>query len=190
MKHHSFSLLPFVAPSNFPPDVQLVGSLARSSGSLFLQYELSGNLSEILLPEQEAVPARKNNLWQKTCCEFFVAVRDSPRYWEVNLAPSGDWNVYAFESCRVGMNEEAAFHALPFQAERRPESFLLQLEFALAKIISKEQPIDLAVSAVIQLRDGRSSCWALTHCGSMPDFHLRESFVLKLPAQEENVHAR
>jgi hypothetical protein len=161
--------------------MQLAGSLTRSSGSLLLQYELRGKLAQILLPEPAAAPSRRPDLWQSTCFEFFVAVKDSPHYWEVNLSPSGDWNVYAFAGYRAGMQEEPAFAALPFAVRRSPEGVQLAIAFALETIVSADQPVSLAVSAVIKDRNGRSSYWALTHCGPKPDFHLREGFVLTLP---------
>lgn len=182
MQPQPFSLRPFASDA-FSASIQLAGSLARRSGSLLLQYELRGNLAEMLLPEQTAAPLRRPDLWQTTCFEFFVAVRDSPRCWEINLSPSGDWNVYAFAGYRAGMHEEPAFAALPFAVRRSPACVQLAVAFALETIVSADQPVSLAVSTVIKDRNGRSSYWALTHCGPKPDFHLREGFVLTLPGQ-------
>jgi hypothetical protein len=135
-----------------------------------------------LLPEQTNQPARKDHLWQTTCFEFFVAPTGLPQYWEINLSPSADWNVYAFDDYRAGMREENAIASLPFTIQRQPTSFLLELAFPLANLIHPEQPIELAVSAVIQGCGGQRSFHALTDCAPQPDFHHRDSFILDLPA--------
>jgi hypothetical protein len=166
--------------------LQLRGKVARSAANLLcINYALRGNLAAILWPEQTAQPVRKNQLWQSTCFEFFVAPTGMPWYWEINLSPSGDWNVYAFADYRAGMQEESALTALPFNIEQQPGSLLLELTFPLKTIISPAQPLDLGISAVLEDKNGQHSFWALNHHNSVqPDFHWRDSFNLHLPASE------
>ncbi len=173
----NFSLRPFTADC-LVDGIRCVGSAARSSGSLLISWELRGRLKNILLPEQSAAPLRRDQLWEESCFEFFAAPTGSSQYWEVNLSPSGDWNVYAFNEYRAGMRKETALAALPFRIVRRTESLRLELVFPLDKIIPPEQLVALGISVVLRHRCGRSSYWALTHCGLKPDFHLRESFLL------------
>jgi hypothetical protein len=175
-----FTLFPHPQTSCFP-SVRVTGSLTRSTSDLHVRYALRGHLSEILLPEQASAPARRDCLWQSTCFEYFVAPTDLPCYWEVNLSPSGDWNVYAFDSYRAGMREEAAIAELPCCISRASDFCLLELDLPLSEIIHPEQPLVLGVSAVIQHRSGQRSFHALMHCGAAPDFHQRESFMLGLP---------
>jgi hypothetical protein len=40
--------------------------------------------------------------------------------------------------------------------------------------------LQLGLSAVIEAADGSKSYWALAHCATQPDFHLRQSFTLTL----------
>ncbi len=160
---------------------QISGHASRSSVGLHLRYELRGKVAELLLPEPSAVPSRRDGLWQSTCFEFFIAAQGLPQYWEVNLSPSGDWNVYAFADYRAGMRQEAAVTALPFTFQQQADCCRLELDFPLAKLISPEQPAELAVSAVLHDRNGERSFHALAHCGSQPDFHHRASFLLTLP---------
>jgi hypothetical protein len=179
----NFSLQAFTQDS-LAASLQLRGQVARSAANLLcISYTLQGNLAALLLPEQSAQPTRKNLLWQYTCFEFFVAPAGAPRYWEINLSPSGDWNVYAFAGYRAGMQEEPALTVLPFTIKQQPTSLLLELSFPLATIISPGQPLDLGISAVLQDRNGQRSFWALTHPDSVqPDFHWRASFSLSVPA--------
>ncbi|MCI5126388.1 MAG: hypothetical protein D3925_18405, partial [Candidatus Electrothrix sp. AR5] len=135
---------------------------------------------DVLFPPPSPAPRRKDGLWQATCFEFFVAVSGSPQYWEVNLPPAGDWNVYAFTDYRQGMHEDTALAVLPCIVDRQAESYRLELDFPLKKLIAPDQPIDVGVSAVLLGSNGQRGFYALTHCGSQPDFHQREGFLLRL----------
>ncbi|WP_417914690.1 DOMON-like domain-containing protein [Candidatus Electronema sp. JM] len=163
------------------PAVQLTGTAARRSDGLLISYALCGTLEDILLPEQAAAPSRRDTLWQQTCFELFAAPAGSCRYWEINLSPAGDWNIYAFSACRTGMREEPSVIALPFRLERQPASLRLELFVPLDALVAQTELIELGITAVLQSRSGQMSYWALTHCASKPDFHLRESFILRLP---------
>ncbi len=179
MKYQSFSLVPFVR-NDLTSHLKIDGWIKRVSGSVFIHYQLAGKLSEILLPEQSDMPTRKNRLWNHTCFEFFVAVKDLPHYWEFNLAPSGDWNVFHFRDYRDGMKEELTFTSLPFKIQPQSEAFQLELACDLDRIINDSNLLEVAVSAVVEGRNGAVSYWALTHAGLKPDFHRRDSFTLDL----------
>lgn len=175
----NFSLEPF-QENAFTQDFRISGHINRNSNLLSIRYELSGKRSDILLPEKSARPTRTNHLWEHTCFEFFVAVKDLPHYWEFNLSPSGNWNVYRFQAYRKGMAEESTYTSLPFQTQNQPESFRLHIECDLKTIIDESQPIEMAVSTVVKHKSGEMSYWALDHRGSRPDFHLRDAFILEL----------
>ncbi len=174
----NFILQPFQEES-FAANIQITGILARTATNLLISYELSGNVADVLLSPPSSVPRRRDGLWQATCFEFFVAVSGSPQYWEVNLSPAGDWNVYAFTDYRHEMHEEVALAALPFTVHRQPESYRLELDFPLAQLIALDRPIDVGVSAVLE-KNGHRTFYSLTHCSSQPDFHQRESFLMRL----------
>jgi hypothetical protein len=179
MNDRSFSLQPF--PSASPlPSLKITGHLARAGGNLAIRYELRGGLAEVAIPTIAEAPARKHGLWEETCFEFFLAVKDAPGYWEFNLSPGGHWNVYGFQAYRQGMREETAFGSLPFRVRRRPDSLLLSLEVDVESIVRADQVLAVAIAAVIKLKDGGATYWALTHPGSIPDFHRRDGFIMEL----------
>ena len=91
---------------------------------------LRGKLAELVIPGPAARPARRHGLWEETCFEFFLGVKDAPGYWEFNLSPAGHWNVYRFAGYRQGMAEEKAFTSLAFSVRRRADrlGFALELE--------------------------------------------------------------
>ena len=154
--------------------------VCRRANTAELFYSIRGPIKEIALPAPVEMPLRKGGLWEETCLEFFLAPKGSLPYWEVNLSPSRDWNVYRFSAHRQGMQEEAAFNSLPFRIERGKDSFLLDVELPLDGIISPVTPLEVGISAVIKLRSDQMTYWALSHPGQKPDFHRRESFIAKL----------
>lgn len=176
---NSFTLVPF-QKNNLTDDLTINGIIDRHSNSLRINYEVVGKLSDIILPQKSKMPTRKNNLWEDTCFEFFIAIRDLPQYWEFNLSSSGNWNIYSFEGYREGRKEELTFTSLPFEIRNKQESFKLDLECDVNKIIHEDQPIEIAISSVIKHKTGELSYWALTHCEPAADFHSRDSFVLQL----------
>lgn len=180
MNHQSFSLQPFPGTEKFP-DVKIAGNIARHGNKLTIQYSLLGDIKEIAITPPSATPLRKHELWQNTCFEFFIGIKNYHQYWEFNLSPSGDWNIYRFDDYRQGMEEETAFSKLPFMVQQQAESVEINLDLDLEKIISQEQAIEVAITTVIKTQDGDVTYWALTHRGAEADFHLRDSFILELP---------
>lgn len=179
MTDREFRLYPFpgTAP-RFP--LEITGTVTRRDHTLVWRYALRGELTALSLPGPAARPSRLDGLWQETCLEFFLALPDSPRYWEFNLSPAGHWNVYRFRDYRQGMAEAAAFTALPFSVRRQPSCLFLTVAIDLAALAPAGQALDAAVTAVIRDRHLETTYWALTHPGPQPDFHRREAFIIDL----------
>lgn len=180
MSQQTFSLQPFPS-AEILPDVKITGDISRQDNLLVINYQLVGDLKQIIIPQLSNTPVRKHELWQDTCFEFFLGIQNSQRYWEFNLSPAGHWNVYRFDGYRQGMQEETAFTSLPFNIEQKTDTLTLILHLDLQQIITiVEQTLEIAVTTVIKNRDGEVSYWALTHGGAEADFHLRESFIIRL----------
>ena len=179
MNGRNFSLEPF--PLTGPlPSFKITGHIARRPHQLAIRYDLHGPLTELVIPAPADLPSRRHGLWEETCFEFFLGVKHAPQYWEFNLSPAGPWNVYRFDGYRQGMAEETAFTALPFDVKQQSDSLLLVLELNIDKIVRADQPLEVAIAAVIPLAGGGLAYWALTHPGPQPDFHRRDSFLVEL----------
>jgi len=179
MNDQSFSLLPF-APSSSLTNCEIVGNITRYNHTLAIFYELRCQLEKLVIPTSASEPARQDLLWKETCFEFFLGVKDSPEYWEFNLSPTENWNVYRFATYRQGMQEEKAFTSLPFSVQKQSDLLLLALELDLDRLVSANQLLEVAISAVVKPTEGDLSYWALVHPSSQADFHRRDSFILKL----------
>ncbi|HBB34775.1 MAG TPA: hypothetical protein DDZ80_15570 [Cyanobacteria bacterium UBA8803] len=178
MKELYFALQPFDAAPL--PDLKINGTIARNVNTVTLSYELLGDLTKIMIPAIANLPTRKHGLWAETCFEFFLGIKDSPRYWEFNLSPAGHWNVYRFDDYRQGMQEEIALTSLPFRVQELSKALRLNLELDLGNLIPENRAIVVAITTVIKLKNGDISYWALTHCGAQADFHRRDSFIYNL----------
>ena len=140
MNGRDFLLQPF-APTGRPSDITIGGSIARRADILAIRYELRGRLAELVIPGPAELPARRHGLWEGTCFEFFLGVKDSPGYWEFNLSPAGHWNVYRFAGYRQGMAEETAFASLDCSVRRRPDRLEVALELEIGRIAAADQPL-------------------------------------------------
>jgi len=176
-----FLLIPFPGEGN-PAALTIGGSIARRADALSIRFEVRGNVSKVELPAAAEAPRRQDRLWEETCLELFLATADPGEYRELNLSPSGHWNVYRFTSYRVGVREEPGFASLPFAVRIGPEALELSMELDVGKIVSGGETIEAGVAAVIRTTDGGKSHWALAHPASRPDFHRRDGFALTLPA--------
>ncbi len=126
------------------------------------------------------VGGRRDELWKTTCFELFLAHPDQRGYFEVNLATSGDWNVYAFDGYREGMRRAEGVARSPLQ-DVRSSGDRIELRGRLQlKDFPLVGPVVLGVTAVVEYEDGTKDYWALAHKAEKPDFHVRESFTARI----------
>jgi hypothetical protein len=174
-----FFLKPFPG-EGIPAGVTIGGTIARCADTLSVRFEVRGDLSKVSIPIVAEAPRRKDRLWEETCLELFLGTGDSEAYWEFNLSPSGNWNVYRFTRYREGMREETAIALLPYNVRRDSEALVLTAEIGIGKIVPPDKSLAASVAAVIRTTDGGKNHWALAHPSSRPDFHRRDGFALVL----------
>ncbi len=174
-----FILIPF--PSNDLPDINITGEIERTEDQLSVRCHVKGDIISITIPELAKVPMRKDDLWKRTCFEVFIAPEGQTQYWEFNMSPSGNWNVYHMDAYRqVNMREEVLFTTLPFTFHKTDDELNLNISINLSYILPLDQKLNIGVTAIIQTFDGSESYWALTHPGTQADFHIRDGFTIQL----------
>jgi hypothetical protein len=179
MTQHSFALIPF--PDSTVPKMMITGGMTRAQNLLSVQYVLTGSIDEILFPFPVPHPGRRDELWLSTCFEFFLAITDQPQYWEFNLSPSGEWNVFRMDAYRrIGFREEDLIQDLQTEFNRDMDRVRLDASVDLSPIVEPETDLQAGITSVIQTRDGHETFWALAHPNLQADFHVRESFTLVL----------
>ena len=174
----TFKLMPYQA--NDSPKIDITGQIERMENRLSIRYVVTGEIDFTLLPKLAEFPVRKDELWRTTCFEFFIAIKDQPQYWEFNMSPSGNWNVYAMDTYRqVNMREELAFMQLPFEFQKTNKEIFLDISLNLNPILQPEDILEIGITTIVQTTDGNETYWALAHPGQHADFHLRESFLIE-----------
>jgi len=173
----AFSLHPF--PGQDSGGVTIQGGIGRTPETLILSFVLQGNLDDLVL-STATERKRCDNLWQSTCLEMFWAEEGKKNYRELNLAPSGAWNVYAFTDYRTGMHREERIGEPLIEIQHTPARFSLTAEMEITNLHPGNAPLMVGVSGVLQHRDSRLSYWALTHPAGRPDFHAPRYFLLRV----------
>jgi hypothetical protein len=152
-------------------------------GKLAVTYVLDGNLDRLRVPAPRA-PRIADRLWQHTCCEIFIAREGAPAYHEFNLSPSREWGAYAFDGYRSRREDAPPAEALAPEVAVRGNASMLELNAVIRldrlSALHTSAPLSLALSVVIEDRDGVLSYWALRHPPGRPDFHHAEAFALQL----------
>lgn len=157
-----------------------VSPVLSADGVLHLDYRLSGDLPALHIPPAAAARA-VDGLWRHTCFEAFLLPQDGPGYVELNLSPSGEWAVYAFDAYRL-RNDWRAGQGPAIEPVLGADSLRLSARVRLDALppSCRAPRLRLAVSAVVETTGGALSYWALRHPGAEPDFHHPASFVLEL----------
>ena len=137
-------------------------------------YRLVGALDGVVLPAPTA-SRRRDRLWEHTCFEAFVSPGDGDGYVELNVAPSSEWAVYAFDRYR-----EAASTPTPAAPDvvisRGTASLDVEATLSVAP-----GALRVGLTAVVERADGARSYWALCHPAAAPDFHHVAGWVVRLP---------
>jgi hypothetical protein len=179
MSTTSFKLHPFDSKGKASA-LAILGQITRQGNLLTLTYVLSGDLDQVRIPIPSARPSREYRLWEETCFELFIGAKYFSPYWEVNLSPSGSWNIFRFSDYRKNMAEETAVPTLPVRVTRQPDVLEIQTKISLETLLLKNQPIRAGASAVIKGDDGNLTFWTLAHPSPKPDFHCKGAFCIQI----------
>jgi hypothetical protein len=175
-----FQLTPFdPLPVNF--NLNVGGSISRlNAETIQIHYQLSGDLNAVAIPQRTNPPVRRDELWTTTCLELFIGEKGTLPYWEYNLSPNGDWNIYKLTDYRSNLTPEQNYQDLASAMHSGASHFELNVVCPIPVDLKTSPKLDIAICAVIQLKQGSISYWALNHGGAEADFHRRDGFVLSL----------
>jgi len=157
------------------------------SGVLAFSYTLIADMNQLLIPVAAAA-RRVDGLWQHTCFEAFIGMKDGRGYYEFNFSPSQQWAAYRFRAYRDGgpLNGEAV--APDILVEQTADRLILAATVRLDRLpmIQPGTSLRIGLAAVIETADGSLSYWALNHPADKPDFHHPDSFALELALPGES----
>ena len=150
----------------------------HQEGPLALTYMLTGNCTQLQIPPSRPL-ARADDLWRHTCFEAFISIQGDLAYQEWNFSPSGEWAVYRFRSYRDHLPLRDDEPAPALRVHQAKQHLDLDARICLPHRLTV-QPLQLALSAVIEDDRGKLSYWALTHPPGKPDFHHPDAFTLEI----------
>jgi hypothetical protein len=173
-------LLPFSPspPNSTGASIRLFATVTKSNHEMHAHFTLSGDTTTIQWPPPTGV-TQGSDLWKQTCFELFLATAHSSEYWEYNFSPSRQWAIYAFTDYRQPAPISLTHVPTIDPPQRSATAFALQAHFTLEPPLIK-QPLIMGVSAIIQTTDGQRHFYALRHCSTKPDFHMRASFIVEM----------
>jgi hypothetical protein len=180
-------------PTTPLPQVEsLAVSLSLAAdGGLAARFDCRCRDGALRLP-QARPPAAADELWRHTCCELFAGAAGAAAYREFNWSPSGQWAMYDFSAYRerAASRLDPTLSAAGIEFAQAAGGWTLGARLAAAALPEASGgPIELGVAAVLEAADGTLSYWALRHAAERPDFHRRETFVLRLSELVEELRA-
>lgn len=175
MEHRALILHPdLLSPAGVT--VSVVWTLPQPD-RLTIEYHVADPDERILWPEPAV--GRTDDLWQHSCFEAFIASATGRAYAEFNLSPSGAWAAYAFEGYRDG-RRDLALAAPPAIEPVGSGHWRATIDLAGLDDLIGPAPWRLAVTTVIEAKDGSKSYWSLSHPPGKPDFHHADCFAARL----------
>ncbi len=119
--------------------------------------------------------SREDNIWKSTCFEAFINPENSDRYWEINVSPLHKWNFYEFSGYRTPQppREAGNFQLLAIKVGDGSLWASFSCDF------EKFRKFNVALTCILESKDGILSYWAKKHVLASPDFHHASTLVLK-----------
>ncbi|MGR9108624.1 MAG: DOMON-like domain-containing protein [Gammaproteobacteria bacterium] len=149
----------------------------KNANAIRLYYKIHGKLDRLSFAPHQKI-GRCEGLWRHTCCEAFIKARGNDDYYEFNFAPSTAWALYRFSAYRQDMTAVPFPEAPVLTTRRSVQLFELETSLDLKPLALCDQPLDLALSVVIETEGGSLSYWAIKHPSGKADFHHPDAFAL------------
>ncbi|MES3036855.1 MAG: hypothetical protein V4736_03030 [Bdellovibrionota bacterium] len=179
VRRYHFQVADLISFQTDSPNIELTGDADIYENHLLITFELSDpkNLIAASLGHGSwklEHLRRADELWKKTCFEAFLSIPGEKKYWELNIATDGEWNIYSFDDYRTPQppKESTDFHISKLITT--PQSLTCELTTKL-----KFPELDYSLCAIIKMRDGNTFYYSTNHAGQKPDFHIRDSLSLQ-----------
>ena len=161
--------------------ISLVGAVEQVGPYILnVGYWLRDPNQLIQFPELVASHPRQDFLWEKTCFEIFIGVKDQDFYREINLSPSQAWQAYAFEEYRYPeIIPPVTAEDIELNQLKRTHYGLnvsLDLTEFMLKHKLKWDDLFLGLSAVLNTSQGEHF-FAMQHSSPNADFHNKRDWL-------------
>lgn len=150
--------------------------------TLHIGYWVTDPQRQIIWPTATQI-SQQHYLWEHTCFEVYIGVRQQDYYREINLSPSLAWQQYQFEEYRYPeqIPPEVSNDIRLLQLKRTHYGMNVSLdlsEFMLNHQLSWPD-LFVATTAVIETPQGLEY-FAMQHSGTAADFHNKRHWLHQL----------
>ena len=141
---------------------------------LKLNYQIVGDLSNYHFP-QNSKQQRADELWLDSCFELFISHPHKNEYWEINISPSTEWNIYHFTSYKEDMRVSNIISTPTIKSYRYEHEYKLSFETIIQKEnFDKLLLINLCV--ILLDKKGVRNFYSMDRREGSPNFHDRACF--------------
>ncbi|MDO4222599.1 MAG: DOMON-like domain-containing protein [Acinetobacter sp.] len=162
-------------------DISIVAAVEDVSATrLQVAFWVTDPYRRVQYPALLEQAQRQDFLWKQTCFELFLGVQGQDVYREINLAPSGAWQAYAFEEYRYPdcMPPAYAQDIELITLQRMPYGLNATLDIKAWLFAQRITMADvyLGLTSVIKTEQ-QIYYFALQHSGRDADFHNKRDWL-------------
>ncbi|MBF7686734.1 DOMON domain-containing protein [Acinetobacter rathckeae] len=172
----SYELIPF---QRFD-DVNIITAIEQQSSLLNVGFWVKDPNGLIEWPAVQKTPSKADFLWQDTCFELFIGIRDQDEYLEINLSPAQLWQCYGFEEYRypecIPPQKSQGAELIELKRTHYGMSATLDIAQFLATNKVSIQQVFVGISAVLKTTRGEQF-YALQHSSPHADFHNKRDWL-------------
>jgi hypothetical protein len=145
-----------------------------SDGALRFHYQIRGRGADWPDLKEERLRERRDEIWKNDCMEVFWS-ENGTSYWEMNLAPNGDWQIYFFEDYRKKGCPEMSLRLTDLKSRKEKDVF--HMEGKIGGPRGSFLQVQLFQPTVILREKEGFLFWAPKHEEQRPDFHKMSLWV-------------
>lgn len=146
------------------PITAISGVIEPTESGCRTLFRATGDLDAIVIPPTSD-PVRTDDLWRTSCFEIFWQEAGSTAYREFNMSPSTRWACYDFDDYRLNAHDASAKVAI--NTRREGDALVVEADISA----DLQTPADVALTTIIEDRQGNIQFWALKFASGKPDFH-------------------
>lgn len=123
---------------------------------------------------------RADFLWENSCFEIFIGVKNEDFYREINLSPSETWQSYQFEEYRYPENVPPILatdiELIELKRTHYGLNAVLDLQLFLTTHQLQVSDIYIGLAAIFKTAQG-TQYYAIQHSSPEPDFHNKRDWL-------------
>lgn len=153
---------------------------AINATQIQVAFWLTDPYQQVIYPAVAPSIQRQDFLWEQTCFELFMGLKQSDEYREIHCSPAQSWQAYAFEEYRYPEQMP------PVQADDIELLFLQRTKYGVNASIDVKKWLNtqqktlmdvyVGMTAVIQTNE-KVHYFAMQHSGQHADFHNKRDWL-------------